>query len=426
MGKELSISRKIFFFVWLLYYIYMILNGIFITKGSMITLIFNGSIFLYCIVYTLKNSYLWSKFGFLYLFLLFIFILILLSSSDFFVSLKIWMKYSIGIMCFPIGFDLLCNKESIKKLWSIFQLFLWLFLFNYLCSNFFHWGESQYGADIAGADMGSLFDDALHTNLCILTIMPFMLYSNKKIKIIHLLLGSFSIVLTIVSMKRLPIICLCLTIMCFFFLWQYLKKKYAGLENLGLNVLKRPILIGIIAIGIFVLLFQDTINLQYNARLNRFQAGLENEGRTRELVHIAKDILYNEKMHTFLLGKETFNTVGTYANGIFGRRMIHENYGIMLNGTGVIGTSIYIFLNFYLLLLFFRYTGRVNFCGNPKAYFLYIAYISYWLMFTAASFSGTIWLMLYPSVHYMVSGMILRYFYEYGELDYAEYLEKDH
>jgi len=419
--QQIPIALRIFLGIWAVYYIYMMLNSIVIPKGSLITLLFNGGIFIYCVLYFIKQNYLLGKFGFIHLYLVFLFILILLMSSNFMASLKLWMKYSIGILCLPIGFDLFSNKSAVGKLWGILQLFLWLFIINYLISNILHLGGSQYNSGATGVEMGNLFDDALHTNLCILTMIPFMLYINKKNNVISLvLLCAFSVVLTIVLMKRTPILCLCLTTLCFITLWQYLKNKYGKLENIGTLIPTKIVVIGIISIGSLAYFYQGTIRLQYEARLDRFENGIEREGRTRELQYIANDILFNESVRTFLIGKETFNTVGTYANGRFGNRMIHENYGILLNGTGVLGIIFYISINIYFLILLFKYSKRVDFKNNPIAYFLFIAYISYWLMYTVASFSGTIWLVLYPSIHYMISGMILRYFHDYGKLDFTE------
>lgn len=396
----------------------MILNGIIIPKGSLVTIGFNGLVFLYCCAYIVRCTSLWKKFGFLYLYLIFLFVMALLTSSDFFHSLRMWMKYSISIMCLSIGFDIFDNDESIHRLWNALKIFFFLFVANFTVANIYHLGGSRYGTEAMGAETGNLFDEALYTNIAVIIIMPYMLHKYKQQNtLVLIMLTALISIITILLMKRTVIICLFVAILCFPILWQYLKMRYG---KLTIYFPTRLILLGLVFICCFLFVFQDSIGQQYNARTKRFDMGLKQEGRTQELEIISKDIMSNKDFKTFLLGQETFNTVGTYAKGKFGNRMIHENYGIFLNGTGIIGTIIYIYIHMYLLFIFFRYIKNVNF-NDISAYLLYIAYLSLWLTFVLASFSGTVWLIFYPSIHYMISGMILRYFYERGQIDNALY-----
>ena len=408
-------THRAFLWLWFLYYIYMMLNGVVLPKGSFFNLAFNGVIFLFCIGYSLKNPYLLIKFGFVYLYLLFLFLLLLLTSSNFYGSLRMWMKFSIGYMCLPIGYDLFCYNKSIKNLWVLLKSFLCLFLFNYVISNLLRLG-SQYNSGATGVESGNLFDDAMHTNLCVFTLIPGMICAIKERRIAWIVLFvSFICVVTVLMMKRMPIFCMAIAFIGFIVLWQYLKRKFGPVESIFSILPKKYFWGGLGAIAIFVAFYSQSIVLQYQARLDRFEAGIEQESRTRELQLIYQDIVYSKIDTHFFLGKETFNTVGTYANGLFGNRMIHENYGILLNGTGVIGTSFYILLNLYLLVLFYKSIKGHCFTDNTTSYCFYIAYLLCWLMFTLASFSGTIWLLLYPAINYTILGMILRYFDEDGE-----------
>lgn len=62
-----------------------------------------------------------------------------------------------------------------------------------------------------------------------------------------------------------------------------------------------------------------------------------------------------------------------------------------------------------------RFNNRVDKSNNVVARKFYVAFICLWTIFLIASFSGTIWNPLYSSIHFALSGIILRYFYEYGE-----------
>ena len=113
-----------------------------------------------------------------------------------------------------------------------------------------------------------------------------------------------------------------------------------------------------------------------------------------------------------LLGQETFHTVGTYANGAFGDRMIHTNFGIILNGSGFIGLLFYLVLSLYFLVVLFRTVRNSVLTENLFARKLYVTYLVLWTVYNVASFSGTIWLTMYPAFNFLIMGAILRFFYD--------------
>lgn len=411
-------ARVWYSIIWIIFYLYSMMNGLLIPKGSPITIILNSLIFTYFFIYSIFRPYLIIKFAPIYLYIFFLLILIILSSSEYFASFRMWTKYSISLMCLPVSFDIFKNKNSPNEIWGLFRCFIFLFLINYLICNVFHLGGDGYTDDISGIELGNLMDDSLHTNICVMAFVPLaLIIKAAKRKLFLILYVIFSIVLTIVILKRTPIVCIGIAILTYFAGIIYLSNLFGKIDTSNLRLKIRTKFVAIISVIILGSLFSTVLYRNFEARSDRFNRGLAKEGRTRELIAISEDVLLGNDKIKYLFGQETFNTVGTYAGGKFKKRMIHDNFGIIINGAGIIGLLFYIFINMYLLFLLIRNLNKDKVCKNGIAYFYIIIYISYWLMYQMTSLSGTIWLMLYPSMTFSVMGMILRYFADGAKME---------
>lgn len=390
------------------------LNGMIFESGSSITIVVNA-LLLACVIYYgfIHNDY-WNKFLYLYLYLAFLLLLIIVSSTQLLYSFSIYLKFIIGLLAFPLGFFLFGEKESVSNFWKFYKTLLVLFIINYIISNIFHF-NNRY-SDISGTSLGNIFEDGPYINICIATTMPIFLSKEKWSKYLIVPAVMFALVLGVVLMKRTTILCMIVTGTLYWLISSYLTIRYKG-NYVKKSVINRIILIilGTIALGTIVSYYQGKIVAQFEARANRFQSNsLQKEARTLEWKAISDDILHNNSMKVFLLGKETFNVVGTYGNGKFGKRNIHDNYGIILNGTGIVGFVWYFFVNFYILFLFFKYSRRVDLSEEIPRKF-YIAFLCIWSVFMIAGMSNTIYCHLYSSIHYATLGMMLRFFYDYDE-----------
>lgn len=403
---------KTFLGLWIAYYIYMMLNGIVIPKGSAVALIFSCIVFVYIVYCNIfANQYI-NKFILIYLYLIYIAFSIFLLSSNYFASYRLWVKYSNGLLCLPIAFNLVSTNDAREKVMKITGVFVVLFILNYALANIFHLGGSRYGTE-EGIETGNLFDEALYLNVCALIIFPYIFsYYYKKFRILTLVTYALNIAITIVCLKRTVILCIVMYIFLFTILYRYFNKGKQYMPFVGNILSRQQVIATFVSILIFGSMFAGLFMNQLNARGDRIGADLSSETRTQELELIVKDIVYNTSDKIFFLGKETFNTVGTYAGGAFGRRMIHENYGIMLNGGGIIGLSFYIIINLWILYLFLKYTKNSDLSENLESRLLYIAFICLWVIFLIASFSGTIWLTIYPAITHTLQGVILRYFHD--------------
>lgn len=408
-------SRVWYFIIWIIFYLYSMMNGLLIPKGSPITIILNILIFSYFFIYSIFKPYLMIKFAPIYLYMFFLFVLIILSSSEYFASFRMWTKYSISLMCLPVSYDIFNHRDSPHILWSLFKYFIVLFLFNYIVCNVFHLGGDGYTDNLSGVELGNLMDDSLHTNICVMAFIPLAFFIKAAKKEFFLILYTiFSIILTIVILKRTPIVCIGVFIFSYIIGIPYLSFLFGKINTSKLKLKFKTKIIALISVIVLTSLFSVVFYRNFDARSDRFKQGLQKEGRTRELLAITDDVLFGNDTSKFFFGNETFNTVGTYADGKFKKRMIHDNFGIIINGSGIIGLLFYTFINIYILLLLFRNIDKEKICKNGVAYFYIIIYISYWLMYQLTSLSGTIWLMLYPSMTFSVMGMILRYFSDSG------------
>lgn len=415
-------EEKAYFFIWILYYIYMMFNSIAFEKGSSITIVMHAVIILYLLSYNFLKNRFWGAFGYIYLYIIFLFVLTVLTSSNLPYSFKMLIKYAEELLFLPVSFCLFSSKEYIDKMWKVMKVMVLLFIVNYLIANIFHFGGSLY-VEMEGGDMGNIEDEGHYLCACFCAVLPLAMMKGSQNRMMWGIATAFAVALILSTLKRTSMACVIVPFIIYAWYRFWFKVKFDGMMHSAMSV-KRVIVYVLLvtAFFFFVQSFHTIIEKRFEARSERFGNNFEKEGRVMELEYIYDDIVVKGDFQKFLFGKETFNTVRTYANGKFGKRMIHENYGIILNGTGVVGLFIHLAINIYLIILFFRYSRRVDLSENDIARRFYVAFVGLWWIFFIASFSGTIWNPLYSSVHYALTGMILRYFYESGQT----YVDADH
>lgn len=389
------------------------LNSIAFGKGSSISVAMHVIILSYLCYYNFTNNEYWEKFLYIYIYILVLVVMVILTSSQLFSSFRNLIKFSEELLCLSVGFSLFYNRGNIDRMFSLLKMMVYMFILNYVLSNLLHFGGSMY-VDVKGGETGNIEDEGHYLCACCYAFLPLILKNQKRHSLILIFACIFTLVLIVSTMKRASIACALVPL--FIHLLFYAKKHMLKLGKVGVPVKSFFILfIVFLAFSTVMYSFREMIEARYEARFDRFNAGLEKEGRTKELKYIFNDVVLKSDIKTLLIGKETFNTVGTYANGRFGKRMIHENYGIILNGSGILGLTAYMVINLYIIILFLRWKKRVYISEDENAQMFSVTFICLWIMFLIASFSGTIWNVFYSSIHYALSGMILRYFYEYGE-----------
>jgi len=411
-------KRTFFCIVMVAAYLMMMANSIVISKGSPLVLGFSIFVFGYLAFLNVKSEYC-MKFFFMYLYLLFILTLIITTSSNQYFSFRLFAKYGMGILAFPAGFYLFDKVDDFKPMEKLSIIFMVLFLLNMILSNVLHLGGSRYGEDTV--ETGNLFDEALYCNVCIAIMMPLFFHLQKKqplwITILLIVCVAFSCVL----MKRTVIACFVVIYLLYYILKFYFINKYGKVEMdvVPVSWVRQVIIFLLLISAVFT--FKGLFMKMFMVRENAMERGLDKEQRTQELFEIFDDIVVNpESPKTFLLGQETFNTVGTYAHGSFGKRMIHENLGIMLNGTGVVGFLFYLILDAYWLIVLFANISWERLKYSRQDRLLIYTYIALWAVYNISGMSGNIWVTIYPTFSFAVMGGIYRYFYSTKGLTYED------
>lgn len=381
-----------------------------IPKKSILGVVLNSAIllfFIYVIVSKCLNHK--KKFIIIYLYILYCLILLLLQSTDILYSSTCFAKYTIGLLCLPIGFNIL---SSLKKL-RMFQLTgiicVLLYILNIVLANIFHWNSAKGYTD-EGLDVGNLFSDALYLNVYVIVsvFLLIVLYPQKKNLI--LTLCAICTILIIVNMKRTAIGVLGIGLITYMFFYYIKNRLSSKLSLIHIRILSIFIGLSIIALPFFY----NYIEINLEARKNSFEKANEdimNEGRMAEFAFITKEILDSDKALTLLFGDETFNLVGTYANGRFGDRQIHGDYSILLNGLGVVGLLFWFSIVIYLIVLMVNLKNAIKHEDGIIGSILYPLYFSFVIIYCITMGSGVIACISSSSYFFASLGGMLRYFY---------------
>lgn len=410
-------------YILIVYYLYLMSVEVIIPKKSVIGIVLNILIFIFIIYLNLYNIKNCRKFIIVYLYLLFCLILILSQSSDLIYSLTNYIKYSIGLLCLPVGFGIFSSLHKLKQFQVTGLTCLALYSVNIMFANLFHWGNTKGAYSEDGLEVGNLFSDALYLNVYVIVSIFFLIILFQQRKTIVIVLCSLCSLLIIVNMKR-TVIGVLFVGLILYLIFYYIK---SGI-NTRLSVVHSKIIGIFLGLCIIILPFFYTyIEINFEARQNSFENASEdimNEGRMAELVFIAEDILDSEKITTLLFGKETFNLVGTYAGGKFGTRQIHGDYSILLNGIGVIGLILWFSIILFLLTWMLKLKEKFNHKDGIIASVLFPLYFTFIILYCISMGSGVLICVLSSSYFYASIGGMLRYFYNRNQ--YIETMKTKH
>jgi O-antigen ligase len=384
--------------------------NVFFPKGGPVGYVVNGILLLFILYASVVRNKYNSKFILVYLYLLFTLLLVIFQSSNLLYSITNYIKYTMGLLCLPIGFNLLSSVRKLKEFQKTGIILLVLYLINLVLANVFNWGD-YYGYRVErGMDIGNVFADGLYANAYVIVslFLLLLLFPNKKRLII--LLSAINFILIFVNMKRTVILVVIMGLvvyLLFFFFSSRTKFKFAKTQ------LKYVLIF--LLITLFVLpFFYDEIQLRFEDRERTFQQtdeDITNEGRIAELFYISDEIVNADKISTLLLGKETLNFVGTYAEGRFGERQIHGDFAKILHGTGVIGVLIWLFVHLFLVVWIIRMKRKVAFGPELLSYIIFSLFFAFLTMYLLSMLSGVRELVLSSSYFYASIGGFLRYFY---------------
>lgn len=391
----------------IVYYVYGAMVDTLLPKGSTIGVVISLMMFGLALYYGFFYNRFRNIFNSIFIFLFFLFFLIFFMSSNYYVSYKDFIKFSIGFLSLPIGYNILGTENSIVKYWKVLLIIAHIYIINAIIANVFHLGGGYTNNGIMTFETGNLFSAALYVNVYTLVMLPFFVRFNHK-RLYMFGLMSLIAALVVVNMKRTPILCVVVAAIIFVLVLMYLNFKYGHLVN---NTSLKYVLVFSLFLGLTFWAFQDIIERQLQQRDKKMKVqNIEKEARLLEFLYVYDEIVRNGDVKTFLLGKETFNTVGTYANGRFGARMIHQDYTLLLHSTGVVGFIWYIGFQICILILPFRRKYSILYVVNRDNRLLLAIYASFICVHLIAMGSGTTRLVFENTVCYLTVGMILRIF----------------
>lgn len=409
--KEYLVDNIFIKYFLVIYYLYVMSVNVIFPKGGIAAIFVNGLILFFLVYASVVRNRYNNKFTIIYFYILLQLMLIILQSSNLIYSVTNLIKYSIGLLCLPLGFNILSSVKKLKNFQKTGLVFLILYLVNIVLANIFHFGD-YYGYKIEnGLEIGNVFTDGLYANVYVITSIFFLLLLFPTHKKMILSITAICAVLVIVNMKRTAILVLLVgPVMYLFFYFAVNGKIKSRLASMHLKYM-----ILFMTFALLVLpFFYNEIQMRLDAREKHFQESAEditNEGRIAEFIYIYDEILYSDNFLTLLFGKETLNYVGTYANGIFGNRQIHGDYSKILHGTGILGVLVWGAIHLFLIVWIVRLKNSIPCKTGIMSSILYPLYFSFFIIYLLSMMSGVRECVLPSSYFYTSVGGILRYFY---------------
>ena len=256
-------------------------------------------------------------------------------SSDLFYSLSASLKIFITLMMLPIGYSYVRSEKQMYHLSiSVFYLYA-ICAVGFLLYNIFEVGGFAYTSDVAFH--AGVFEDNWNTLTYLLLLAPAYLLYEKRIlkKYIFYVLFLVLLVILFVSFKRIAVTGIIFGYLIFIYNYRKYGKtfKYLLLTSIALLCVSP--------------LFMDSLFVKYEARqyaLN-IEYMYEQEARSRETRFIWGEVFSFDNPMRSIFGGEAFNSAGLYADGMFGNRVIHVDYNLILFSTGIVGMLLYFDIN---------------------------------------------------------------------------------
>lgn len=377
--------------------------GIILPRGSAATQTI-GILFVLVTFYIFIKEYKSIKlFTALYLLIIYLYCLIAFS-SNFFYSLSNLASTSIWILILPISFLVIDSLAKFKKLINSIALIGALYILNIIISTLLNIKGKSYSGEIF--DVGNVFTEGLNSMAYLLTAAPLVLYLNPKHKRLIVILSVVIFILVFVQLKRISIIAILVGL----------------LLNLFFSRNRINIFFGLILSSLFLFiaypLFENTLQKQVKARERRLSTqNFEEEGRYQETFVVLNEIVFSGNPALLFFGKEVFNSPGNYANGRYGRRMIHNDYNVILHGSGVVGLILFVIWPLPLFIFYRKIKIYAKFNFEDKKLFDYmsVTFVSFLIMGYIISVSGGVNAILFNAIRMAVLGAVLRIFFEHSK-----------
>jgi hypothetical protein len=311
------------------------------------------------------------------------------------------------MLILPISFSVIDSLDKFKKLMNSIALIGVLYILNIIISTFFNIKGKSYSGEIF--DVGNVFTEGLNSMAYLLTAAPLILYLNPKHRRIIIILSVIIFILVLVQLKRISILAILTGLLINLFLSRNRINIFFGL------------LISSLFLFIAFPLFESTLQKQVKARERRLSTeNIEEEGRYQETFVVLDEIVFSGETALLFFGKEVFNSPGNYANGRYGKRMIHNDYNAVLHGSGIFGLFLFVIwpLPLYLFYRKIKVYAKIYFEDKKLLDYMNVTFLSFLIIGYILSISGGVNAILFNSIRMAVLGAILRIFFEYFKNNY--------
>jgi MFS family permease len=304
-------------------------------------------------------------------------------SSNLFTSMVGVLKYSLGILMFPLGYYYFNTFDKFKSLVKILIISLIIYLIFILISNFFNLGKYDYAAGTFYFGSGSVnITKDIFILVLVAPISLLIFPERRKLLLIFYFIG---FVVAIIGIKRSVLISGVLSI----FVYLYLTRFRARQVKLILG----GVVLFLIILFVFPVVY-DTFQKRVTAREDQLsfeEKVIEKEARYNETTQVLNAWITGSLLFK-LFGSEPFNDRFYYRS----IRMLHTDYMVILSGTGAVG----IFFWFYIYYAIFR----------EKRKYAKLIYSNRLLIEINAIFTALIFVQLFMSVSSTVYAISLRGF----------------
>ena len=320
------------------------------------------------------------------------YVVLVLFASDRLLSGNLFLKFFLGVIMLPIGYYYINSIRKLEILLRILFVTLVLHLINIVIANIFQLGTSDYLDETFyfGAGRVNITKNILILVLLMPATMLFVRKYRKAVTLVYLA----SFLVTMVGIKRSVLLSAAAGVITYL----AVKQRF--------TLLIRTAVVGA---GLFLILilifpgFTDLFRSRFEARGERVELTeetIETEGRLSETEAVFRAWSSGSFRHK-LIGSEVFNDRLFFHS----KRMLHTDYMIILNGSGLIGFVLW----FYLYARLIREKKKYYRALKSHPLFSELNAL-FWVLLAAQlvlSVSGTVYAIELRSLIFLLWGAIL-------------------
>lgn len=400
-------KTTLFFHYTTLIFIYVVANGLIIAPQSVLTFIIPSIFLIYAVWINIKQNNYYEHTKLVLVYMIYILVLVFFSSNVMY-SLKNVLKSITPLLYFGAAMVLVTDYKALNRLFKSMIVLSFLFVVNMIISNIFNLGGGAYSDEETDyLQTGSIYSEGLNAMGYYLVLVPAMIqmypFKSRLYKRITLVISLVIFISLLLVMKRgaLLVVLFGYVIMLLF---SEIKQK--------VRIVQIVVTSAILLILTYPL-YEKMLISRYKVREERLQMdSFETEARYTENALIIDDIIFSGNKTWLFFGHDVLNSRGNYGGGAYGDRQIHNDYGQVLNGSGIIGFLLYIFMNISILTYYLKLKKKIVTLGlyakNEKM--LNIVFWSYFLAYFALGASGSIDSLIYNVIRFIMLGAIIGIF----------------